>query len=144
MTKVYSNDGESYPYDSLGELIDHRDEAPNPGDEYWVATKVSKTASEYWSLPRMLDQMRDDAAEEAGEWSEGFAELAHDNEGPLQKRIAGILDEMIPVDFYTVANPVRMAFEAEDCVSVCTDCSGSGEGQSEGSRCTTCKGKGEI
>ena len=27
---------------------------------------------------------------------------------------------------------------------ICTACSGSGEGQYDGSRCNTCKGKGEI
>lgn len=144
MTKVYSNDGESYPYASLGELIDHRDEAPNPGDEYWVAEKEEKTASDYWNLPRMLGQMRDDAAEAGGEWSEGFAELSHDDEARLRRRIAGILDEMIPVDFYTVADPIKLAFESEDCVGLCTACCGSGEGSNDGSQCAVCKGRGEV
>lgn len=144
MTKVYSNDGEGYPYQSLGELIDYRDERPTPEDTYWVADKVEKRASEFWSLDQTLRQMAERADEELGEYTEGFAEMKIPDYILIEARIAEILDEMVPVDFYGIANPVEMHFEKEDCVSLCSACNGSGEGQYEGTRCTSCSGKGEC
>lgn len=47
---------------------------------------------------------------------------------------------------YFLHVPKRIArdFARSDDLPICQNCSGSGEGYSDGSRCSACKGQGEV
>ena len=141
MTKVYSLDGEDY-FEDFQDII--TDEV-QVGDEYWEADKKTFTASSFFHLGGMLDDLCEGAFEEAGDFAEDFGEFRseHDRDA-CEAEIRAVLDKYLACNFWVAKRPIKCEFTKDDLTTICPACNGSGEGMYEGTRCSTCGGKGEV
>lgn len=141
MTKIYSLNGEDY-FEDFQDIITDEVEV---GGTYWEADKKTYAPSHFFSFAGMLEDLRDRAFEEAGDFAEDFGKFRseHDRDA-CEAEIRAVLDKYLTCSFFTAKNPIECTFTKDELTTLCSSCNGSGEGMYEGTRCSTCGGKGEV
>ena len=118
---VYSRDGESFGFNTIGELLDDIAGDVEPehrlGYTYFVGEKREWQASEFFSDPAeaILDRANEHACIEAGEFADEFAtKVPASAIALLEEQIKDWADKHVPVDFYTVNNVKELKLTDED------------------------------
>lgn len=108
MTKVYSRDEERFQDDLCEVLADlDGDGYLEPGATIYEADKVEYVASKFFrgGVDDIIETIRDQAWEEAGEFAESFAEnITKEKLAELETLISNWLDANVRVNFFTVRN----------------------------------------
>ena len=86
----------------------------NVGDTYTEHDLVQNSASHYFNIDDMLEQMQERADEDAGEHAEGFPDLSAEEKSELNTLISDWLDKRVRVDFFTAENPRECTVTADD------------------------------
>lgn len=144
--KVYSADGETW-YDSFSEVLDVLLEFGEGesliGTPYFEGEKQQRPASYYFNFPQVLEDMCEKAMDEVGEAAETFGEFRSlTDQAECKMRIEAALNDLLPVNFWSVRNVHRCEITAGDVECICPACNGSGEVRYEGTRCSSCNGSG--
>jgi hypothetical protein len=108
---AYSCEGDDSCVCDLQELIDTHE--LNIGDTYTQHDLVRNSASYYFSIDDLLEQMSGSANEDAGEHAEGFPDLSDNEKSELNAIISNWLDQRVSVNFFAVINPKECTVTAE-------------------------------
>lgn len=108
MTKAYSRNEENFD-DDLNEILAALDDDGylEPGATIYEADTVEYKASALFrgGVDDIIETIRDQAWEEAGEFAESFAEnIPKEKLAELETLISNWLDANVPVNFFTVRN----------------------------------------
>lgn len=118
---VYSRDGESFGFATMGELLDDISGDVDPehwlGYTYFVGEKREWKASEFFRDPveAILDRANEHACIEASEFADEFAtKVPAYAIAVLEKQIEEWADKYVPVGFYTVNNARELKLTEDD------------------------------
>lgn len=141
VTKVYSLNEEDY-FEDFQDII--TDEV-QVGDEYWEADKQTFTPSYFFYFAGMMEGLKDQAFDAAGDFAEDFGKFKTERDrDACEAEIRAVLDKYLACNFWVAKRPIKCEFTKDDLTTICPACNGSGEGMYEGTRCSTCGGKGEV
>lgn len=113
MTESWSNDRETFQYDSLGELMDSHSEL-SVGDTVYVGTAIVPYVSRYVFTDRILESMSDGAYDEVGEYAEDWPKITNEEQKILEKMIADFIEKHSPIKFYNVVDIKEYTITLED------------------------------
>ena len=99
--KAWSHDKEYFNSSTLGELIDNNSELC-VGDTVYVGNARTPDTSRYVCTDRILEQIGDSAYDDIGEHSDGWPNVAKEEQILLEEMIVDFLDKHSPISFYQV------------------------------------------
>lgn len=108
----WSDNGEDYSFQTLGDLLDCHDH--EVGDVVYVGESHRPAASEFVSTDDVIDAVRDRASEEHGHWAEDFADVSAEAEQELQALLEAWAEKHLCVTFWHVKNTRKHTITAED------------------------------
>lgn len=108
---AYCCEGDESCVRDLQELIDTHE--LNIGDTYTRHDVVQNTASHYFNIDDMLEQMSERAYEDAGEHADDFPDLSDKEKTELNTIITDWLDKRVSVNFFAAVNPQECTLTAE-------------------------------
>lgn len=99
--EAWSDDGELFKCDSLGELLDMMDD-PQPGAVVYVGDAVEVSPGRLVHADDVIDIMADRAFEIAGDAADEYPAVSDEARAGLNSLLAAWIKEHCPPTFYTV------------------------------------------
>lgn len=111
----YSLDEENYCYDDLAEALCRLDDDGNlvEGAVVYEGDALSPTASYFFSMDRLTEDLGERAYDECGEWAEDFPDTKTVKWNELEAIIKAWLDANVAVHFWTVTASRKIEVTAE-------------------------------
>ncbi|MCX7207510.1 MAG: hypothetical protein NT086_16315 [Proteobacteria bacterium] len=106
MEKCYSISGEDFNLLSMSDVIDALSSEGNltVGATYHSADAATPTASSFFNIENLMNDMTSSAEEEVGEWADFFPDVSDEEVAELEQIISKWLDEKVPVTFFKASN----------------------------------------
>lgn len=112
----YSTNEEEFNYTSEWECLERLwdEDYLQEGAVFFRGTSKKGSASDYFIMNRVVEDMQERAWDECGEWAEGFLEDVPEKKWKeLDKYICKWLDKNAKVNFYTVENVEKIVVTQE-------------------------------
>lgn len=109
----WSRDGESYNYDSLGELLDCNDDTQE-GDVVHVGTAVVPDPAQWVDADDIIENLSCRADDTCGEFAEDYPEVSKEAKAELQDVLEAWARKHCTPTFYTIEDDSEYIVTADD------------------------------